>query len=64
MLLPPKTMIYIGNTLVWFYGVCHQVLDVILNGLLETIYNKTFRIINQVFDGIYHGIIIIEMNWI
>ncbi len=57
-------MIYIGNTLVRFDGVYQQLLDVIFNGLLETIYNNIFRLINQVFDKIFHGILIIETNWI
>ncbi len=56
MLLLPKTIIYIGNTLAWFYGIYHQLLDVIFVGLFEIIYNNIFKLINQVFDGIFHGI--------
>ncbi len=64
MLLLPKTMIYIGNTLIWFYGLYHQLLDVIYNGLLETIYNNMFKPIHQAFGGIFIGIFIMETNWI
>ncbi len=31
-------------------------------GLLETIYNTIFRLINQVFDGMFDEIFIIETN--